>query len=177
MMNEKQTATRLKKVAKQNLDWREKFWPEIKDEDLWLRKSKVGFITVPRGLPQIMAFIDALTKNTPASKTYFALWCRSFDEMVIRIQNPMILASESGFSGPRQLTTWNARMELLEKFGFIKTAKGPTGPYEFIMLLNPYVVIKKYMSDPANTINENLRDLFLALEIRASEIGADDLLG
>ena len=75
MMNEKQTATRLKKVAKQNLDWRQKFWPEIKDEDLWLRKSKVGFITVPRGLPQIMAFIDALTKNTPASKAYFALWC------------------------------------------------------------------------------------------------------
>ena len=33
------------------------------------------------------------------------------------------------------------------------------------------------MSDTANTIHENLRDLFLALEIRASEIGADDLLG
>jgi hypothetical protein len=27
-----------------------------------------------------------------------------------------------------------------------------------------------------NTINENLKQLFLALEIRASEIGADDLL-
>ena len=96
--------------------------------------------------------------------------------MVIRIQNPMILASESGFSGPRQLTTWNARMELLEKFGFIKTAKGPTGPYEFVILLNPYVVIKNYMNDPANMPNENLKQLFLALEIRASEIGADDLL-
>lgn len=176
-MNEKQSETRLKKIAKQNLDWRKKFWPELNDEDLWLRKSKTGFITVPRCLPQIMAFIDALTKNTPASKTYLALWCRTFDEMIIRIQNPMILASESGFSGGRQLTTWNSRMELLEKFGFIKTAKGPTGPYEFVILLNPYAVVKNYINESTNEINENLKQLFLALEIRAVEIGANDLSG
>lgn len=62
------------------------------------------------------------------------------------------------------------------KVQFHQTAKGPTGPYEFVILLNPYVVIKNYMNDPANTTNENLKQLFLALKIRASEIGADDLL-
>lgn len=172
-MTAKQAAARVTKMAKQNEEWRKKYWPEVTDEDLWLRKSKTGFTTIPRALPQIMAIIDALTKNTPASKTYFALWCRSFDEMVIRIQHPMTMAAESGFSGPRQLTTWQSRMTLLKEHGFIKTAKGQAGAFEFVVLLNPYTVAKTLYE--TKTLPPSLTELYDALELRASEIGADDL--
>lgn len=172
-MNAKQKTARASKMSKQNAVLRERYWPEVTDEQLWLRKNKTGFTTIPRCLPQIMAIIDALTKNTPASKTYFALWCRSFDEMVIRIPHPMILAAESGFSGSRQLTTWQNRMALLNQYGFIKTAKGQAGDYEFVILLNPFMVIQNLKGTAQWT--SSMTALYHALAMRAEEVGANDL--
>lgn len=172
-MNAKQKTARASKMSKQNTVLRERYWPEVTDEQLWLRKNKTGFTTIPRCLPQIMAIIDALTKNTPASKTYFALWCRSFDEMVIRIPHPMILAAESGFSGSRQLTTWQSRMALLNEYGFIKSAKGQAGDYEFVILLNPFMVIQNLQGTAQWT--SSIMTLYHALAMRAVEVGAKDL--
>lgn len=170
-MTAKQSAAKGRKQKKQRLAWCKKFWPEVNAEaDLWHRKRAVGFATLPRTMPHILAIIDALTKGKPASLAYLTLWCRSTDEMVIRIQNPVYLAAESGFSGERQVSTWQGRMASLEELGFIKVAPGQAGPYEFVLLMNPYAVAKAL-----HEAGKVPGSLYNALDVRAMEIGATDL--
>lgn len=169
-MNAKQAATRARKMKEQRLGWRKKFWPEVERKDLWHRKRCDGFTTMPRTMPHLMEIIDSLTKGKPASRAYLALWCRVSDEMVIRIQNPVYLAAESGFSGERQISTWQSRMSSLVEYGFIKVASGQAGPYEFVLIINPYLVIRGLHKKGAIP-----GSLYNALDVRAGEIGADDL--
>lgn len=158
-------------MKRQRLAWCEKFWPTVNvDVDLWHRSRCDGYGTIPRTTPQILAIIDSLTKGKPASMTYLALWCRAPDEMVVRILSPMYLASESGFSGERAVTTWQSRIASLVEYGFIKVAAGQAGPYEFVLILNPYRVIHELHQ------KGNLPEsLFNAVHVRAMEVGAVDL--
>lgn len=121
---------------------RKKFWPEITEDQLWLRKKTKGFVTIPRGLSIIMRIMNSLSKGKPLSDTYVTLWCYVFDEMTITIQRPRQMAMESGFTGQRAENTWRDRMQKLEKLGFIKTKSGPSGNFHYVLLLNPYLVVK-----------------------------------
>jgi hypothetical protein len=158
-------------MKNQRLEWCKTFWPAVQvDVDLWHRTRCDGFCTMPRTMPQIFAIIDALTKGKPASSTYLALWCRAPDEMLVRIQSPLSLASESGFSGERALTTWQARMQRLAELGFIKIAAGQAGAFEFILIMNPYRVIYQMHQD--GKIPDSLYNAFF---VRATEVGAQDI--
>ena len=64
---------------------RDSFWPDLDESRLWNRKTSNGFTTIPRTMPLIMNIIDVLSKNKPAGRTYFALWCRSFDQSFLVI--------------------------------------------------------------------------------------------
>ena len=172
-MNAKQIAAKNSKMTQQRLDWRKKFWPEVDENGLWDRKDRTrcnGFTTMPRTMPNIMGIIDSLTKGKPSSPTYLVLWCRVTDEMVIRIQNPIYLAAESGFSHQRQVTTWENRMKSLVELGFIKATAGQAGPYEFVLVMNPYLVIYALHEKEQIPVS-----LYNALQLRAMEIGAKDL--
>ena len=87
------------------------------------------------------------------------------------IQNPAELAFESGFSGQRAVTTWASRMSSLESMGFISTKEGASGRYNYVLLYNPYIAIKKQRA--AKKIQDTQ---FNALFARAQDVGATDLL-
>jgi len=147
---------------------RDSCWPDLDDEKLWNRKLVKGFTTIPRTMPLIMNIIDSLTKNKPAGLVYFVLWCRTFDESLLAIDNPMTLAYESGFTGERTLSTWKDRMRSLVELGFIDAKQGPTGPHHYVLLFNPHKVVW------------NLKDriqegMFRELQTRAIAIGASDM--
>ena len=147
---------------------RDNCWPDLDDEKLWNRKLVKGFTTIPRTMPLIMNIIDALTKNKPAGQVYFVLWCRTFDQSLLVIDNPMTLAFEAGFTGERALSTWKDRMRSLVELGFIAAKEGPTGQHHFVLLYNPHKVVwdlKKRIQDTT----------FLQLQSRAIEIGASDM--
>jgi len=55
--------------------------------------------------------------------------------------------------------------------GFIATKDGASGKYNYVLLYNPYVVIKK--QDAAKKIQETR---YNALFARAQDVGATDLL-
>ncbi len=166
-MNVKQDGARQSKMQTKTLKLRGEFWSEVTEDDLWHRKRQTGWITIPRTMPIIVNIIDSLTKNASAGNTYFSLWCRSFDEQVIEIQNPSDLASESGFSGERAVYTWRQRMKSLKSLGFIDTHAG-SHDYQFILLLNPHKVIKRMKGEiPQNLYNQ--------LFSRALDIGARDM--
>lgn len=144
MTTKKQGSTRLKKIQKAMLEIRNEFWPELKEDDIWHRPDNKGYTSIPRTMPHIMNIIDALSpKGKPASSTYFALWCRAFDESMIRIDNAQYFASEAGFSGQRLEATWLARMHVLKDLGFISSQEGPTGLFHYTLIYNPNKIIEK----------------------------------
>lgn len=165
------TAAAAKKISKAQEKakaLRDSCWPDIDEQKLWNRKTVNGFTTIPRTLPLIINIIDVLTKNKPAGSTYFTLWCRTFDHSILVIDNPVTLAVEAGFSGERALSTWRDRMKSLVDLGFIEAKEGQTGPYQYVLLLNPHKVVW----DLKGRIQEGT---FRQLQTRAIEIGAKDM--
>lgn len=171
-MTKKQAATRRSKMSKKMLDLRNQLWPDLTDAMLWHRRRDDGFITIPRTIPHVMRIIDYLSpKGKPASSTYLALWARLYDESVVTIVSESELAFESGFSGQRAATTWLGRLSTLEELGFIRVAEGAKGPRQYVLVLNPYVVIRELRE------HGKLQDsLYTAFFSRAQEIGADEPL-
>ena len=154
------------RVAQKNKEIRKLHWPEVTDSMMWDRKKQDGFTTIPRTMPLIQKIMDVLAdKGKPVSSVYFALWCRSFDEYVLKINNHNELAFESGFSGQRSLYTWKERMQKLVTLGFIKAIQDENKNFSYILLLNPYYVIELKKDD----IPKVLLDSF---KTRMIEVGA-----
>jgi len=157
------------KMNQKRLELRKQYWPTVPDDLLWVRHGKKGFITIPRTMPLVLSLLDEMSKSKPLSGAYLALWCRTYDDCMVTITNPSYLAFESGFTGQRAVQTWMGRMKKLQELGFIMVEPGPAGPYSHVLLINPYIVIRKLKDHlPAPKFN--------ALIGRASEIGADDLI-
>lgn len=171
LMNVKQTESKAKKIQRKKLTLRTQLWGDITPHTLWNRNVNDGFTTIPRTMPLIFQIIDNLAdKSKPVSMVYFSLWCRVFDESFIEIKSQEEMATESGFTGQRAVSTWKSRMKNLVSLGFIDAKEGATGEYSYVLLLNPYMVIKKYHGE--NKIQGGKYNVLFA---RALEVGAKDL--
>jgi len=106
----------------------------------------------------------------PAGKAYLVLWCRVFDEGVVKIEVEASAAREAGYVGERNVTTWREHLRVLKELGFIDYAAGLAGPYQFVLLLNPYHAVKA-LRDKGWVQQGAYTTLFQ----RAQEIGATDL--
>jgi hypothetical protein len=170
-MNLKQKKARATKIFSKNIELRKELWPDITSDSLWNRKLSDGFTTMPRPMPHILQIMDCLAdKGKPVSQAYLSLWCRVFDESLVVIQNEKDIAFEAGFTGQRAVTTWHSRMKNLVDMGFIEAKPGSLGKYNYVLIFNPYLVIKKFRK--ANKISEQL---YNALFARAQDVGATDL--
>lgn len=166
-MNLKQKQARASRIRERTLNLRKTLWPQIEDAKIWNRKRDHGFTTIPRTLPLFGRVMDHLSKGKPVYMTYLALWCRVFDEGVVEISHPREVAYEAGFTGERQESTWAGRMRILVNQGFILAERSHFGEFGYVLLLNPYHVVRQ-LHDKQRI----QRDLFLAIERRADEIGA-----
>jgi hypothetical protein len=158
-------------IGQKQLALRNKLWPSIKDEKLWLRKTKTGFTTVPRTMPLIMEIMDAMSKGKPVSTTYLDLWCRAYDECFVTLNKHREMAFHAGYSGERAEQTWSNRISILSKLGFIDVKSGPSGPLSYALIFNPYQVIQQHHDKRTTGMRE---DLYNTLLQRSIEIGADD---
>jgi hypothetical protein len=160
--------TGLNKMAEKRKELMDLHWgADLDDLPLWDRRVDNGFSTVPRTLPYICRVLDRYAeKGKPLSQTYIALWCRMSDEGLIEIREKEALAYESGFSGPRALTTWASRMRVLFQLGFIDCRSGTSGEFHYTLMLHPLKVIKnKY---DGNVLDDDYRRLVA----RMSDVGA-----
>lgn len=149
---------------------RQRLWPKVLDEHLWIRTQKTGFTTIPRTMTLVMRIMDMMAgKGTPVSMTYLTLWCWTFDEGLVEIRNPKEFAYESGFSGPRAESLWKSRMRRLEELGFIQSRPGLSGDFHYVLLPSPFLVIESYYKEKGGDT------AFHALLGRLTAVGADDL--
>ncbi len=163
---------RLKKYIEKQLALRARLWPKATDNELWIRTSHDGFITIPRAMPLILEIMDDMAGGQPVSSTYLELWCRTFDECFVTLSKPREMAFHAGFTGQRAERTWVGRMRLLHKLGFVDLKEGPSGPLSYALIWNPYLVIKRHQESGTPGVRA---DKYNALLARAIEIGATDL--
>ncbi len=158
------------KFAIQKRALRDTLWVGLDEKKLWHFNNKGGWLNIPRSFPIILRIMDLLSKGKPLSATYLDLWCRTFNDSFVIANKPREMAFASGFGGERAERTWMARIKLLESLGFIEVKPGPSGPISYILILNPYLVIKglqgKGMVNPSS---------WHALAEKMIEIGATDL--
>lgn len=170
-MNIKQASVRASRIQKNNQTLRKQLWGDIEPNKIWNRKESTGYTTLPRTMPIIFQIIDNLAeKSKPVSAVYFSLWCRVFDESFIEIKNQEQMAFESGYSGQRAVSTWRSRMKNLSSLGFIDIKEGASGEFSYVLLFNPYMVIKRYHAEGKIQLIK-----YNAIFARALEVGAKDL--
>lgn len=175
-LSEKATKKRLSKAEKATTAMRKQLWPEITNEHLWLRNERTGFTTIPRTMPLFMDLIADASKqvtagkSVPAGKAYLVLWCRVFDEGLVKIEVESSAAMEAGYTGERNVTTWREHLRVLKELGFIDYAAGQAGPFQFVLLLNPYHAVKALLAK-----GWIQKAAYNALFQRAQEIRASDL--
>jgi hypothetical protein len=175
----KQTKTRRNKAKENTLQMRKHLWPDLNESDLWLREDRTrkGYTTMPRTIPLFMNLISDVSKHVtggkamPAGRSYLVLWCRVFDEGFLKIDNEAAAALEAGYSGERNVTTWREHMRVLQELGFIDSKEGPAGPLQYILIFNPYRVVKALKAK--GWVQQSS---YTALFQRATDIGATDLL-
>jgi hypothetical protein len=165
-----ETKKRRKKVERQKLALRATLWPNLDTKRLWDRQLSDGWLSVPRSMPLLLQMMDHLSKGKPVSSTYLDLWCRTYDDSFVIANKSREMAFFSGFAGERAERTWLSRMRILEELGFISIAAGPNGPVSYVLIFNPYLVIKHLAA------TGRLSDAALnALKQRMIEIGAHDM--
>ncbi len=167
----RQRRTRSQRILQRVMERREEFWPDIPDRT-WNRTNSDGFTTIPRTLALIGTIADMLAgKSKRVSTVYWGLWCRVWDTAgLVTIENEYELATEAGFSGERRIYTWRDRIKLLIKLKFIEVRPGPKGPYQYVLIFNPYHVL--YDHHESGKIQDQY---WLSFTERAEEIGAKDI--
>jgi hypothetical protein len=161
-----------KRIAKRQLELRDRLWPGLNTRWLWHRKERNGFTTIPRCISLIAAIIDDLTQGQPASGVYLDLWTRAFDENFVTLSKSREMAFHSGFVGQRSERTWKQRMKALAALGFIDIKPGPSGPISYALIKNPYLVIKALKQAKNLGVTE---EKYNALVERCLEIGETSL--
>jgi len=161
---------RVSKIARQKLALREELWPGLDMTRLWDREKSDGWLSVPRAMPLLLQIMDSLSKGKPVSSTYLDLWCRTYDDAFIIANKEREMAFFSGFTGERAVRTWASRMRILKDLGFIDIKEGPSGPISYVLLFNPYHVVRDHYEN--RHVNEAF---FNSLKQRMIEIGANDL--
>jgi hypothetical protein len=167
MANSKQSQSRRLKMADRAEQQLDLHFPDVMPTLLWRRKSNDGFTTVPRTLPIAMQAIDATTKGAPAGHSLFCLWSRAPDNPLVIVENPATFAAEAGFTGERLVDTWRKRIRKLRDLGFVKTKRGASGEFHFILLLNPNVAVELMW-----TKKQVQRDLYGRFIERVADVGA-----
>jgi hypothetical protein len=162
--------SRLNKFDVARMRMRSVLWPDVVDAQLWDRRKSKGFASIPRTLPLICVIADRCSKGKPVSSVLFDLWSRVYDEGFVRVDRPRDMAISSGFTTARGIHIWAERLQILERLAFIRIARGAGGSATFILIFNPYQVIKRLFN--AGNVDSAL---FHELTAQAFAIGAEDL--
>ena len=158
------------KIQRQKSALRASLWPGLDEKRLWTYQTTGGWLNIPRAMPLLMRIIDTMSKGKPLSATYLDLWCRTYNDSFIIANKPTEMAFYSGFNGERAVRTWMDRLSILAELGFIEVKDGPNGPISYVLLLNPFQVLKQHqLNGRVDTKSYN------SLIERLIETGTDEL--
>lgn len=159
---------KVKKTASdRRRELRDSLWPGS-GKLIWSRKTDDGYCSVPRTLPLIMTLINMMSgKEGDASRVYFELWCRAYDEGFIEMADEADHAFAAGYVSSRGVRTWRERMDLLTDLGFIKVKPKGSWKYGYVLLVHPHDVV-----ETLKTTKQVPDEWYSAYLHRSGQIGA-----
>jgi hypothetical protein len=81
-------------------------------------------------------------------------------------------ASAAGFFSNRAVRSWQERMKILEKIGFIKTKKIGNQAFKFVLLVHPTVAVKRLRDK--KKVSDEWWDAYRARQIEVKEESYDE---
>ncbi len=150
---------------------REQFWP---DEDAWTGANERGWFYSPRTLPLVLGLIASkeLSGRCDPTRVYLELWARHMSGGVIEMKNEGDHAYAAGYVGTRGIRTWQERMRILEKNGFIKTKQVGNQRYRYVLLVHPTAVVQRLRDD--GKVPQHWWDTYCARQIETKELTYDE---
>jgi hypothetical protein len=147
---------------------RDEYWP---NEPAWLKENETGWFAAPRYLPLLLSLLGSkeISGNRDASRVYLELYSRHRDSGIVEMDDERQHAFAAGYEGSRALRTWQERMEILEKHGFIKKKAIGNQPYKYVLLVHPKAVIRALHA--AGMTNPQWWDTYRA---RLADLNEDD---
>lgn len=132
-------------VAKRREEIRQEYWPK---EDLWTGEKEIGWFSVPRSLPLVLTLLSskAISGGKDPSFVYLELLSRQRGEGVIEMAHEADHAFASGYDGSRAVRTWQERISILEKAGFIRTVKVGNQRYRYAAIVHPTAAVQRLRS-------------------------------
>lgn len=114
-------------------------------DDLWTGEKESGWFPIPRTMPLVLSLIDSkpISEGKNASYVYLELLSRMRSEGVIEMGTEAQHAYAAGYAGTRGVRSWQERMKILVKNGFIRVEKSGNEPYKFVALIHPVAVVQK----------------------------------
>jgi hypothetical protein len=168
------TRKQLSKIQRQKFDLRNSLWPNLDDNRLWSYSTTDGWLNIPRAMPLLLQIMDRLSSGKPISATYLDLWCRTYNDSFVVANKHREMAFFSGFTGERAERTWASRVKILADLGFIDVKDGPNGAISYVLIRNPYTVVKElHASGRVDTKSYNAL-IERMIEIRASDLQEPD---
>ncbi|MBF3419113.1 hypothetical protein ISF41_22435 [Burkholderia pseudomallei] len=146
----------------------------VPEEDVWT-SERGGWAAVPRPIGMIAANVigaahkKMFQKTCAAGSTYLTLWLRAQGSGVSRIESEADAAFEAGYGGQRGITTFRQHMRALKSLGFIDYIEENRGRIKWVLLLNPYRVVKKLFDGGHIELAT-----YLAVTERSNAIGVGD---
>ena len=148
---------------------RDSLWPGSTSR-VWNRKGEDGWSTIPRTLPLIGALIRVLTKDLDASRAYFDLWGRVYDEGFVDVVDEEEFAASCGYpTSGRNVRTWRERIEALAALGLVEVKPKGTRKFGYILLVHPHDAVQRLRRTRKKDIPDWWWSLFSK---RLAEIGA-----
>lgn len=146
---------------------RQEFWPE---DDVWTMTNETGWFRAPRTLPiilQLFAYKE-ITGSANPSSVYLELLARHIDSGLVEMVSEADHASTAGYTGARGIRSWQERMQILEKMGFIKKISIGNQTYKYVLIIHPTVVMQKLYEQ--GKVPEDLWNAFRARQIETKEL-------
>jgi hypothetical protein len=168
------TRKQLSKIQRQKTDLRNSLWPDLDDNRLWSYSTTDGWLNIPRAMPLLLQMMDRLSNGKPISATYLDLWCRTYNDSFVVANKHREMAFFSGFTGERAERTWATRMRILAELGFIDIKDGPNGAISYILIWNPYLVVKELHAKRRVDTKSYNALIGRMIEIRASDLQGPD---
>lgn len=145
---------------------RDEFWPH---EDAWTGEDEKGWFRAPRTLPLILSLLGdkQLTDGCNPASVYVELVARQIDAGVVTIESDADHAYAAGYVGPRALRTWQERMRLLEKLGFIQIKAIGNQAFKHVLIVHPTKVIEQLRQ--GGKVNSRWWDAYRDRQIQTKE--------
>jgi hypothetical protein len=146
---------------------REQFW---RDEDAWTGEDEKGWFSAPRTLPLVLGLLASkeLSGRCDPTRVYVELWARHMSGGVIEVRHEGDHAYAAGYVGSRAIRTWQERIKLLERNGFIKTKHVGNQRYKYVLLIHPTKILDELHSE--GKIPDQWWDTYCARQIETGEL-------